>query len=74
MKFILIVIITIVSPLTGEKKNSFELRISQESKIECLKLAKRFKFSLPIISVDAKCKLKNLHNRPSIKSILEKKV
>ena len=44
MKYMLIVLITMGSPIIGEDKKTFELRIPQESKEECEKSAKTFKF------------------------------
>ena len=58
MKFMLVVIITMGSPVIGEEKKTFELRIPQESKDECLSSAKPFKFSLPVISIDTRCEPK----------------
>ena len=69
MKFMLIVVITIGSPVIGEKFKTFELRIPQENKQECLKSAKTFKFSLPIISMDTRCEPKMTDEEPSMKSI-----
>ena len=69
MKFMLVVIITMGSPVIGEEKKTFELRIPQENKKECLKSAKTFKFALPVISIDTRCELKKLHEEPSMKSI-----
>jgi hypothetical protein len=43
------------SPVIGEEKKTFELRIPQENREVCLKSARTFKFSLPVISMDTKC-------------------
>ena len=69
MKFMLVVIITMGSPVIGEEKKTFELRIPQENKEECLKSAKTFKFSLPVISLDTRCEPKLTDEEPSMKSI-----
>tara|TARA_B100000482_G_C12502509_1_gene257193 strand:+ start:107 stop:307 length:201 start_codon:yes stop_codon:yes gene_type:complete len=65
----LVVIITMGSPVIGEEKKTFELRIPQENKKECLKSAKTFKFALPVISIDTRCEPKRIHEEPSMKSI-----
>ena len=69
MNFMLVVIITLGSPNIGKKNSFFELRIPQESKIECLKSAKTFKFKLPVISIETKCEPKIKLEKPLIKSI-----
>ncbi len=52
MKYMLIVLITLGSPIIGEDKKTLELRIPQESKQECEKSAQTFKFYLqPILSI-----------------------
>ena len=65
----LVVIISMGSPVIGEEKKTFELRIPQESKEECLKSAKTFKFALPVISMDTRWESKKMHEEPSMKSI-----
>jgi hypothetical protein len=55
MQFMLVVLITMGSPVIGEDKKTFELRIPQENKETCEKSAKTFKFSLPVISMDTSC-------------------
>ena len=55
MQFMLVVLITMGSPVIGEDKKTFELRIPQENKAICEKSAKTFKFSLPVISIDTRC-------------------
>ena len=54
MKYMLIVFITMGSPIIGEDKKTFELRMPQESKEECEKSAKTFRFHLPVISCPSK--------------------
>ena len=69
MKFMLIVLITLGSPIIGEEEKTFELRIPQSSKEECEKSSKTFKFQLPVISMDTKCEPKKVNEEPSLKSI-----
>ena len=64
----LVVIITMGSPVTGDKQKTFELRIPQENKETCEKSAKTFKFSLPVITMDTKCESKKDNEEPSIHS------
>ena len=68
MKFMLVVIITMGSPVIGDKQKTFELRIPQENKETCEKSAKTFKFSLPVITMDTKCESKKDNEDPSIQS------
>ena len=68
MNFMLVVIITMGSPVIGEEKKSFELRIPQENQQECLKSAKTFKFSLPVISMDTRCEPRRDKEDPSMQS------
>ena len=57
------------SPVTGEDKKTFELRIPQENKKTCEKSAKAFKFSLPVISMDTRCEPSKGDEDPSMLSI-----
>ena len=66
MKFMLVVIITMGSPVIGEKFKNFELRIPQENKQECLKSAKTFRFSLPVISMNTRCEPRKVNENPSM--------
>ena len=68
MKFMLVVIITMGSPVIGEEKKTFELRIPQENQQECLKSSKTFKFSLPVISMDTRCEPRRDNEDPSMQS------
>ena len=68
MKFMLVVIITMGSPVIGEEKKTFELRIPQENQQECSKSAKTFKFSLPVISIDTRCEPLRDNEDPSMQS------
>ena len=69
MQFMLVVLITMGSPVIGEDKKTFELRIPQENKETCEKSAKTFKFSLPVISMDTKCEPSKGDEDPSMLSI-----
>jgi hypothetical protein len=69
MKFMLIVLITMGSPVIGEESKTFELRIPQESKEQCLKSAKTFRFSLPVISMDTRCEPRGVDEEPEMKEI-----
>ena len=68
MKFMLVVLISMGSPVIGEEKKTFELRIPQENKETCDKSAKTFKFSLPVISMDARCEPQKDNEKPTIQS------
>ena len=69
MKYMLVIIITIGSPVIGEKEKTLELRIPQESKIECLRSSGTFKFHLPVISMKSKCVPKLENEKPGLKSV-----
>ena len=69
MQFMLVVLITMGSPVIGEDKKTFELRIPQENKATCEKSAKTFKFSLPVISMDTRCEPSKGDEDPSMLSI-----
>ena len=69
MQFMLVVLITMGSPVIGEDKKTFELRIPQENKETCEKSAKAFKFSLPVISMDTRCEPSKGDEDPSMLSI-----
>ena len=69
MKYMLIVVITMVSPVIGEDNVTLELRIPQANKAECLKSAETFSFSLPVISMDTRCEPRKIDEEPSIESI-----
>jgi hypothetical protein len=62
----LVVLITMGSPVIGEDKKTFELRIPQENKETCEKSAKAFKFSLPVISMDTRCEPSKGDEDPSM--------
>ena len=64
MQFMLVVLITMGSPVIGEDKKTFELRIPQENKETCEKSAKTFKFSLPVISMNTRCEPSNSDEEP----------
>jgi hypothetical protein len=69
MQFMLVVLITMGSPVIGEDKKTFELRIPQENKETCEKSAKTFRFSLPVISMDTRCEPSKGDEDPSMLSI-----
>ena len=68
MKFMLVVLITMRSPVIGEGQKTFELRIPQENKETCEKSARTFKFSLPVISMDTKCEPQKDNEEPTFQS------
>ena len=67
MKFILVILITM--NVSGEEPKTIEMRIPQENQEECLKSAKTFKFSLPVISIDTRCEPRKDNEEPKLKSI-----
>ena len=67
MKFMLIILITMGT--TGEEPKTIEMRIPQESQEECLKAAKTFKFSLPVISVDTRCEPRMDNEEPEVRGV-----
>ncbi len=69
MKYMLIVFITIGSPIIGEEQKTLVLRIPQASKEECEKSAHTLKFHLPVISMDTKCEPKKVDEEPSFRTI-----
>ena len=69
MKFMLVVLITMGSPVIGEESKTFELRIPQESKEQCLRSAKTFRFSLPVISIETRCEPRQDDEGPEMKEI-----
>ena len=64
MKFMLVILITMGS--SGEEPKTIEMRIPQENQEECLKSAKTFKFSLPVISMDTRCEPSKGDEDPSM--------
>ena len=62
----LVVIITMGSPVIGDKQKTFELRIPQENKETCEKSAKTFKFSLPVITMDTRCESRKNNQEPTM--------
>ena len=69
MKFMLVVLITMGSPVIGEESKTFELRIPQASEEQCLKSAKTFRFSLPVISMETRCEPRRDDEEPAMKEI-----
>ena len=68
MKFMLVVLIIMSSPVIGEEQKTFELRIPQENRETCEKSARTFKFSLPVISMDTRCEPQKDNEEPTIQS------
>jgi hypothetical protein len=66
MKFMLVILITMGA--SGEEPKTIEMRIPQENQEECLKSAKTFKFSLPVISVDTRCEPQKVDEQPTLQS------
>ena len=64
MKFILVILITMSA--MGEKPKTIEMRIPQENLEECLKSAKTFRFSLPVISVETRCEPQMDNEEPKL--------
>lgn len=69
MKYMLVVLITMGSPEIGKEQKTFELRIPQENLEECMKSAKTFRFSLPVISMDTRCEPRKSDDEPEIKGV-----
>ncbi|MEC7489696.1 MAG: hypothetical protein VX700_05230 [Pseudomonadota bacterium] len=69
MKFMLVALITMGSPVIGEESKTFELKIPQESEEQCLKSAKTFRFSLPVISIETRCEPRQDDEGPEMKEI-----
>ena len=69
MKYMLVVMITMGSPVIGEDSKTFEMRIPKENLEECTKSAKTFKFSLPVISMDTRCEPRRVMKDPEMKEI-----
>jgi len=69
MKYMLVVLITMGSPEIGKEQKTFELRIPQENFEECMKSAKTFRFSLPVISMDTRCEPRKSDDEPEIKGV-----
>lgn len=69
MKFMLVILITMGSPVIGEESKTFELRIPQENEEQCLKSEKTFRFSLPVISMKTRCEPRRDDEEPEMKEI-----
>tara|TARA_E500000331_G_scaffold199495_1_gene191639 strand:- start:62 stop:271 length:210 start_codon:yes stop_codon:yes gene_type:complete len=69
MKYMLVVMITMGSPVIGEDSKTFEMRIPQENLEECMKSAKTFRFSLPVISMDTRCEPRKSDEDPGIRGV-----
>ena len=57
----------------GEEPKTIEMRIPQESRAECLKSAKTFKFTLPIpmvtLSTETHCKPRLENEEPEVRGV-----
>ena len=69
MKYMLVVMITMGSPVIGEDSKTFEMRIPQENLEECMKSAKTSRFSLPVISMDTRCEPRKSDEDPEIRGV-----
>ena len=67
MKFMLVILITMGA--SGGEPKTIEMRIPQENHEECLKSAKTFKFSLPMLSVDTRCEPRLENEEPKIRGV-----
>ena len=67
MKFMLVILITMGA--SGVEPKTIEMRIPQENHEECLKSAKTFKFSLPVLSVDTRCEPRLENEEPDIRGV-----
>ena len=67
MKYMLVILITMGA--AGEEPKTVEMRIPQENKEECLKSAKTFKLSLPMLSVDTRCEPRLENEEPEIRGV-----
>ena len=71
MKYILVIIMTMGA--VGEESKTIEMRIPQENREECLKSAKTFKFSLPILmvtlSTETRCEPRLDNEEPKWKGV-----
>ena len=67
MKFMLVILITLGA--SGGEPKTIEMRIPQENHEECLKSAKTFKFSLPMLSVDTRCEPRLEKEEPEIRGV-----
>ena len=67
MKYILVILMTM--GVVGEEPKTIEMRIPQENREECLKSAKTFKFSLPVISVDTRCEPRMDNKEPEVRGV-----
>jgi len=67
MKFMLVILITMGA--VGEKPKTIELRLPQKNLEECLKAAKTFRFTLPVISIDTRCEPRMENEEPQIRGV-----
>ena len=55
--------------MIGEESKNSELRMPQENKEQCVKSAKTFRFSLPVISMETRCEPRRDDEEPEMKEI-----
>ena len=71
MKYILVILLTMGA--SGNEPKTIEMRIPQESRTECLKSAKTFKFELPIpivtLSSETRSEPRLVDEEPEIKGL-----
>ena len=67
MKFMLVILITLGA--AGDKPKTIEMRIPQENQKECLKSAKTFRISLPVISIDTRCEPRSDDEEPEVRGV-----
>ncbi len=67
MKFMLVILITMGA--VGEEPKTIELRLPQKNLEECLKAAKTFRFTLPVISVDTRCEPRTDNEEPEVRGV-----
>ena len=67
MKFMLVILITMGAP--GEEPKTIEMRIPQENQQECEKAAKKFTFTLPVLSLKTRCEPRKDKEEPAVLGI-----
>ena len=67
MKFMLVILITMGA--VGEEPKTIEMRLPLKNLEECLKAAKTFRFTLPVISIDTRCEPRMENEEPQIRGV-----
>ena len=67
MKYMLVILITMGA--AGEEPKTLEMRIPQENQEECLKAARTFRFTLPVISVDTRSEPRMDNEEPEVRGV-----